>query len=380
MRIRQPLSLLALLASLTLTGCGIGTLDQTGSATIAPAFRGLAYGGANPISGATVKVYSTGTTPGDGTSTNTAYGTGTLLQEANTAPGGTTGQDTDASGSFSFAGGYKCPAGQFAYLAVTGGNTGANTVNANSVLVAVLGRCEDLYANVGGNYTGFTGGPVYVNELTTVAAAYALGRFSSVSGSGAATVVGIGAPATNNAPQIGGVSTGCIANGTTCTTTSAAGLAHAVQNATNILSSFSNPRYTNGANATLPGNSSATLPQQLINTIGNILVGCVNSTGGTAADASGANPTTCGQIFNYTTIGTSVPVNTFSAMVNLAANPSLSGNTTNVASFYNLGAAQQHHLYPRPRLLHRSQRLQYCRQLSPQPGHQLRPVRRARYQ
>ncbi|HEY0306563.1 MAG TPA: hypothetical protein VGB94_00230 [Acidobacteriaceae bacterium] len=291
-------------------GCGMGARDTSTSPIVAGAMAGKAYGGPTPIVGATVKIYAT---------TSTGYGVGTLLQEANQV--GTSGQDTDSGGNFLFAGGYNCPAGQFAYITITGGNTGANAVNANSVLVSALGRCEDLYNFTGGVYTGYKGPTVMVNELTTVAAAYALGHFSSVTGTGAATVVGIGAPATNNAAQVSGVSTGCVAGVGSCTTTAAAGLAHAFLNAKNLVDPFGGV-----ANATLA--SGGVLPQQLVNAIGNTLIACVNSAGGTAGDLSA-----CGYIFTYATIGTTAPTDTFSALVNVAANPTFSGTPATAASF-----------------------------------------------
>ena len=300
----------------TLAGCGIGKLDTASSPTVVPAFSGKAFGGPNPIIGATVKIYATGNLDG----TNGGYGNATLLQEANQM-GTSTGQDTDAGGNFQFAGGYNCPAGQFAYLVTSGGNTGSNSVNSNAVLVAALGRCEDLYNLSGGVFTGYKGGPIYINELTTIAAAYALGHFSTVSGTGASTIVGIGAPATNNAAQLSGVSTGCVAGVSTCTTTQAAGLAHAFQNAANLVNVFAN---TGGANTTLSGSGAgAVVPQELIDSLGNALVACVNSAGGIAGDTS-----PCGNIFTATSANSVPPTNTYSAMVNLAANPTLSGNPT----------------------------------------------------
>jgi hypothetical protein len=218
-----------------------------------------------------------------------------------------------------------------------------NPANNQAVLVAALGRCEDLY-----NGAGYSGPTIYINELTTVAAAYALGHFSSVTGTGAGTAVLIGAPATNNAAQIGGVSTGCVAGVSTCTTTAAAGLAHAFLNAAMLVNPFTNTSMT-GANSTvtpaystyISGYAGAVpiVPTALINSIANILVSCVNSAGGVASDGSA-----CGTIFKYTTLpaaitqyytySTATPTNTFTAMVNLAANPSISGSTSNVANLF----------------------------------------------
>jgi hypothetical protein len=314
-----------------LTGCGLGIADTAASPGIVPAFTGTAHGGTQPIVGATIKMYATGTTPGDGSSTSTAYGVATEIAEA-TQQGASAGQDTNSHGSFSFAGGYNCPAGQFAYLVSTSGNTGA-AVNDNAVLVAALGRCEDLYNLSAGLYTGYKATGIDINELTTVAAAYALGRFSSVSGTGAAAVVSIGADATNNAAQVSGVSTGCVAGIGSCTTTQAAGLAHAFQNALDLVSPFLTGTDAT-ANATLPGNSLAVVPQQLINSLANVMVTCVNSKGGAAGDGS-----PCGSLFTATTYGT-VPTNTFSAYVNLAANPTLGGSTTACDNFLNLATPE----------------------------------------
>jgi hypothetical protein len=310
----------------TLSGCGVGMLDTTTSPMVMPAIHGQSFGGPNPVIGATVKIYATGNPDG----TNGGYGVANLLQEA-TQQGTMSGQDTNTGGQFSFAGGFNCPAGQFIYIVSSGGNTGGNTVNANAVLVAALGRCEDLFTSTGGGLTGYKGSNVFVNELSTIAAAYALGHFSSVSGTGASTIVGIGAPVTNNAAQISGVSTGCVAGVSGCTTTAAAGLAHAFENAANLVNVF-----LNTANANLGGTSTgALLPQQLVNSLGNTLVACVNSVGGTAGDSS-----SCGNIFMATSANSVPPTNTFSAMVNLAANPTLNGSPTACQNFLNLATPQ----------------------------------------
>jgi hypothetical protein len=432
----------------TLAGCGIGApVPASTQAIVAPAMKGQVYGGPNPIIGATVKLYTTGyDTSGIATyptaATGPGYGVATLRQEANSVDNGANypSGDTDLNGNFNFAGGYNCPAGQFAYIVSAGGNTGSSTTstpatlgtvtvngsgaitsiaitnggtnydsatvtitdstatittpavitpivtngvitgfiysgngntggagydsnataaisnptytngaNAQAVLVSALGRCEDLFTSIGsGEYSGYTAANPYINELTTVAAAYALGHFSTVSGSGASTIVSIGADATNNAAQVSGVSTGCVYGdgvdgnaGLTCAATATAGLAHAFQNASNLVNVFSPATVTAGANINLPNNANSLVPQQLIDTIANVLVACTNSVGGVAGDNSA-----CGKIFVYTslpsqvaaidTYTTSVPTNTFTAMVNLAANPALGGTGGNLANFYNI--------------------------------------------
>ena len=328
----SPMSLTLMLAgslaALALTGCGAGLLDSSTTPLVTPSLSGSAFGGAAPVVGTTVKMYATGNSAG----LSTGYGVATMLQEA-VQKGASAGQDTDANGNFHFAGGYNCPAGQFAYIVAGGGNSGGNSVNNNLLLVAALGRCEDLYNNVAGTYTGYKGGTILINELSTVAAAYALGHFSTVTGSGTGggAAVLIGAPATNNAAQVSGTSTGCVSGVGACTLTAAAGLAHAFENAANLVNVFSSAGEGSNAYAALPGNANAVVPQQLINTIGNILISCVNSTGGTAG---GSNA--CGDVFAATTIGSNVPADTYSATVNLAANPTLSGSPAAVTSLFNV--------------------------------------------
>jgi len=280
--------------SLLMAGCGMGSSPASTGVTSAASFGGKINGGPNPIVGATVKAYTTGDT----------YGGGLFVQEANPVSG--TGGDTAVDGTFNFAGGYACPAGRFLYIVSSGGFTGGNLPNDKAVLVAAVGRCDDLFSN--GTYVG---GFIYMNEASTVAAAYALGGFTSVTGFGANTVaVGIGAPAANNAPN------GCVAGNVGCVSTAAAGLRHAFQNAGNLV----NPFDTKG-NSVLAGGGR--VPLQLINSIANVVVACVNSDGTAAA---------CTTLFNAT--GTNATTgNTFTALINLAASPTLRGSGVTTTQF-----------------------------------------------
>ncbi len=293
--------------SVLIAGCGIGgTATSTGTISAA-AMGGKLYGGPNPISGATIKLYVTGNADG----TNGGYGVAHMVQEANQV-GASAGQDTGADGAFQFAGGYSCPAGQFLYVVGTGGDTGSG-FNSKAALVAALGRCEDLFT--AGQCTG---GFIFMNERTTVATAYALGSFSAVTGTGAAAVVSIGAPDANNA------SVGCVANGSTCATTKAAGLRHAFLNAANLV----NPFTVDGASS-LPGTPLARVPLQLINSIANSLVACVNSNGTSAS---------CTAIFASTQTATTG--NIFQVAVNLAKNPTLAGSGHTTPDFFNAATPQ----------------------------------------
>jgi streptogramin lyase len=260
------------------------------------AIGGAVHGGETPISGATVSLYA---------STSGGYGQpATLLATANSF--------TDANGNFSFSGKtYICPAGAQAYLTSVGGNSGAFTANPNIVLFAAIGRCESV------SQSTF----VIINEITTVAGAFALAPFATMNG----TTINISTSATNNSgPNKDGVGT----------SSNAAGLSHAFKNALNLASG-------GGANATT-STGTGVVPTRLLNSLGNILQTCVNSIGGVAGDHSG-----CGNLFTYltltpgatpTTIGygyaANVPTNTFQAMLNLANFPRTS--TTNL---YNLSTA-----------------------------------------
>ena len=284
-----------------MTGCGFNATESAsapGSADI----TGNLHGGPNPVVGAVVTLYAT--------QSNGYGGAGKVLATTSSS----------SNGSFTFTGAnYTCPTGQQAYITAAGGNTGANTANANSLLMAAIGTCANLNTST----------LIWVDELSTVAAAYALSNFITISGTGSTAVVNVSAPANNNAASGSGTCTGT-GSAMTC---QAAGLAHAFLNAANLVNavgSISAP--PNGqAYATPVSNptTSATavalqnvVPQQEINTLGNIVQACVNSTGGAAGSS-----TPCGTLFTNTTPSSTysaspiTPTNTLQALVNLAKFP-----------------------------------------------------------
>jgi hypothetical protein len=306
-RLQIPLAALLTLGLTALSGCGLGSLaTPNGTSTTAVAMRGVLHGGPNPVVGARVVIYATG----DATGASVGYGTGTALQTAT----------SDAGGNFSFAGGYTCPANQFAYVVAFGGKTGSNATNPNSVLMTALGPCSGVSSSTF----------IFINELTTIASAYALNNFMTVTGDAVnGYAVGIGAPATNNA------SAACVVNAyyPSCTTTAASGLKHAFINATALVSN------TTGIPAPTTA-SGAIVPVPFLNSLGNTLQACVNSGGGgtngagaptTTTSSSGTthDGTLCGELFAYasytvngTPTGTLVaPGNTLSAVQNLAHRP-----------------------------------------------------------
>ena len=140
-----------------LSGCGSG-----GTLTSSPEFSGKVMANLQPVIGASVQLYLTGTS-GNG-SAPTA-----LLTSALT---------TDSSGSFTVPGNYSCPAKSLVYIIATGGKPGASSTNNSALsLMAVLGPCGSLSTST----------TVVVNEVTTVASVYALAPFLSTGGNVGAT-------------------------------------------------------------------------------------------------------------------------------------------------------------------------------------------------
>jgi hypothetical protein len=275
---------------LALAGCSGGSsswVSQTGSAPAASggAIRGMVHGGQQGISGAHVYVFAANTTGyGDASVSLLQAGAGTTLD----ASGGPTNDDyyvtTDAGGNFSVTGDYSCSAGTQIYVYALGGNPGAG-VNQSIGLMAALGDCASL--------------PAYltVNEVSTIAAAYALAGFAT------------------DATHVS-------SSGTALAQT---GVKNAFANATNLVNVA-----TGAALATTPAGN-GTVPQADIYTLADILAACVNSTG---AVSGPANPTACYTLFNNALAGGSsgaAPVETATAAINIAHYPAAS-----VAALYDL--------------------------------------------
>ena len=238
----SPVAAVALLfsgLSLLLTGCGLGVAAGPVPLDIATNdVSGHAFGGMQAIQGGNVYLVYTGAT---------GYGTGDVI-------GGTATTSSDQNGSFTITrNGATCTAPQQAYIVIQGGNTGAG-LNGQSFLVSAIGSCATLVS------TTF----VWVNEITTVAAGYALGNFATTDSS--APYIHIGAPSTNSAA--------------TGTTSAAAGLPHAFMNAANLAVCCG--KSTGGVAQTSPtvsGMVNVTAPATLVNVIADIVQGCINSTG-----------------------------------------------------------------------------------------------------
>ena len=262
-----------------LTGC---SLQPTASLKPQPAVKlaGSVHGVRQPIAGAHVYLFA---------ANNTGYGQPSLslLDATSTGASDSLGAYvvTDANGIFSITGDYSCIPNTQVYLYSAGGDTGTG-VNSAATLMAVLGNCPSS-----GSFLASI--PfININEVTTIAAAYAMSGFATD-----ATHV-----SSSGTPQ------------------ALIGIANAFANASNLADIS-----TGNALATTPAGN-GTVPTAEINTLGNILAACINSTG--------PGSTSCSTLFSNTlsggTSGTT-PRDTATAAINIAHNPGV-----NVPTLYAL--------------------------------------------
>ena len=296
------------LTALALSGCTLAS-DSTPAATSAIGnIRGAAHGGNQPVTGMQIYVYAANTS---------AYGAAS--QSLLTSLPGVTTEDshgnyyvtTDGGGNFALTGDYTCTVGQEVYLYGVGGNTGAGP-NTNAGLLAILGQCP-----ISGSLAAVT--PyVWMNEVTTVAAAYAFAGFAVD-----ATHV------SDDEAAAGGNAFAAVAH---------AGMANAFGNSTNLVN------IANGSALTTTGNDSADgitvtppavlptiiVPQAQINTIADILAACVNTTSTAGSESSNCSTLLGDATSNGTNTGT-VPTDTATAAINIAHYPA-----ANVPALYAL--------------------------------------------
>ncbi|MGA3032869.1 MAG: carboxypeptidase regulatory-like domain-containing protein [Terracidiphilus sp.] len=232
--------------------------------------RGKVYGGQQAIVGASVYLYATNITGYGAASLSLLNGSGFV----------TTGEN----GSFSISSDYTCPSpSSQVYLYSVGGNAGGGT-NSAAGLLAGLGTCSTVAANK--PY-------VVMNEVSTIATAYAIAGFAT--------------DATHVSSSSAGLGQSGIANAFA-----------AIQNMEAL--------GTGAALAATPAGN-GTVPQSEINTLANILAGCINSTG--------PGSTACTTLLSNATdtYGTE-PTDTAGAAINIAHNPG-----ANVGTLYGLATA-----------------------------------------
>ena len=174
----------ALLSSALLGGCGAvqvqpiapASTPTTPAAPVGPAttpgspILGNVHGGQQPVVGAHIYLFAAN--PG-------GYGAPSTSMLNPLQPGvanDTTGNYvlTDANGNFSISGDYTCTAGQQVYILATGGNPGlpVGQTNPALALMAAIGACPD-----GQSDFASTVPYININEVSTVAAVYALSGF-----------------------------------------------------------------------------------------------------------------------------------------------------------------------------------------------------------
>jgi hypothetical protein len=260
-----------------LSGCAMTSSGPADS--LISNVSGIVHGGQSPIQGASVVLYVTASTSPGYFHPGVVIGTAT----------------TDVNGSFTVspsATPSNCPAGQYAYISSAGGYpSGTPTLTNNStLLVAALGACNTISSST----------TVTINEVTTVAAAYALSGFMGTAANGSIYQANVGASGTNNA-AIG-------------TSTQAAGLGHAFLNAASLASYATGTANSQTANITVGATTvNGSVPLAEINTLGDILQACVNGATGNSS---------CVSLFGFTpSISGVAPVNTLQSMINLARNP-----------------------------------------------------------
>lgn len=257
---RVLLSLSALPLSLLVTGCSQNFFANAPGEIHGASIRGTLYGGEQPVVGAKVYLYAAGTS-----------GYNTFSRSMLTTNGGYV-TSTGTDGHFSITGDYTCQTGDQVYLVATGGNPGLSDPNATNpalTLMAALGACSSLTPSTG----------VIINEVTTVAAAYALSGFMT-------SPTAVASSGTALAKQ---------------------GVANAFLTASNIVSLAAGQALT----TTPAGNG--VVPQAEINTLADIIAACVNSDGTASA---------CSNLFASAPNSSGVqPTNVAQALINLAHSP-----------------------------------------------------------
>lgn len=235
---------------LLLSGCSSAFTSglQGPSGAITASVHGKTHGGQFPVSGSTVNLYEVGATS---TTAGGYQAASTLIATADSP--------TDSGGGWNISSFTCTNASDELYVASIGGNPGlvAGTDNTALVLTAALGPCSAVEAG--------TPDFVYIDEVTTVAMAYSLAGFSK-------DYLHIGTRTTNT---VGLTNAFATFNNLVNVTTGQAYLQTPAY-ATPPVSCTTTP-----AACTPTDTFSSIVPYDLINTLANVLAGCVNSDGTT---------------------------------------------------------------------------------------------------
>ncbi|WP_254064697.1 hypothetical protein [Granulicella sp. S156] len=248
------------------TTANSGTIAVTTSLT-GPALSGEVQAGTQPVVGASVFLYAAGTSGYASASSKIATTT------------------TDKNGNFTVPAGYTCPSSTSEmYVVATGGKVGTNAANPNLSMMTALGSCNGLGSSA-----------VVVNEVTTVASAWATAPFAAndaLTGNGSSLYLG--------------TSSGNLS-----------GLANAFAAVNNLVD------ITTGQARFVTPVTNAAVPYVEIDTLADFLNACTATSGGVEGDGS-----PCGVLFAATdTLGTGTfsgsiaPSDTLQAAFNIAQQP-----------------------------------------------------------
>ena len=246
-------TLLALWVLSFALGCS-GSFESVSDPVTTPfgEIHGSVFGGRQPIAGAHLYVYAAGTGI-HGTASKSLllpYNAGNFPTTEDAS--GNYYVTTDAGGNFGLTGEYTCISGQQVYIYAVGGQPVPNVTNNAAANMAVLGNCPSSGTLAG--QISF----VYLNEVSTVAAAYAFAGFATD-----ATHVS----ASNNALAQNG-------------------LVNAFANAGNLYNIQVNPNSSASAALMVTPNGNGQVPYKEINSLGNSLAACINSTGATSSECT----------------------------------------------------------------------------------------------
>jgi hypothetical protein len=233
-----------------------------------PSLNGVVQAGPQPVVGASVALYSAGTS---------GYGSAASQAAATVVTG--------SNGNFTIPAGYTCPEpNSQMYLLATGGKVASNNANPNLAFMTALGSCSNLSSS-----------SVTINELTTVASAFATAPFSANN-----------ALTGNSSYLYLGTSSGNLV-----------GLANAFASVHNLVDIS-----TGKVKFTVPAGNAA-VPYVEINTIADFLSACAATAGGVEGDGS-----TCSTLFTATDLlgtgtysGSIAPSDTLQAAFNMAQHP-----------------------------------------------------------
>jgi hypothetical protein len=289
-----------LLACLLIAGCSAdfnAPPSPTTETNAVGTLKGNLQGGQQPIANAHIFVFAVGTggDAGPGIAAGSTNKATSLI--SSTTSGAVLDSTiggyyvlTNSNGDFTITGDYTCTLDTQVYiLSLQGEPDGVNN-NSAIGMMAVLGNCPSSHTLAG--QVGF----VYINEISTIAAAYALAGFATDS-------------------------THISSNNSTLAQT---GVLNAAANAAQLYSISAVPITARATTA-----SGGTVPQALINSLANTLAACVNTTSSSSSN--------CTTLFNNAkssgSSGTPA-TDTATAAINMAHNAG-----ANVSTLFGLGSS-----------------------------------------